>query len=61
MTRDAAEELVRSLGGKPTGSVSAKTDYVVAGEAAGTKLEKAQRLKVPVLTEDEFLELVGQP
>jgi DNA ligase (NAD+) len=61
MTRDAAEELVRSLGGKPTGSVSAKTDYVVAGEAAGTKLEKAQRLKVPVLTEDEFLELVGRP
>jgi DNA ligase (NAD+) len=61
MTRDAAEDLVRSLGGKPTGSVSSKTDYVVAGEAAGTKLEKAQRLKVPVLTEDEFLELVGQP
>src|SRR5207302_1419599 len=54
MTRDEAEELVRGLGGKPTGGVSSKTDYVVAGETAGSKLEKAQRLKVPVLTEDEF-------
>jgi DNA ligase (NAD+) len=59
MSRDEAEELVRRLGGKPTGSVSSKTDYVVAGEAAGTKLEKAQRLKVQVLTEDEFLDLAG--
>ena len=60
LTRDEAEELVRSLGGKPTGSVSARTDYVVAGEAAGSKLEKAQRLKVPVLTEEEFLQLAGR-
>jgi DNA ligase (NAD+) len=61
MTRGEAEEVVRRLGGKPTGSVSSKTAYVVAGEAAGTKLEKAQRLKVPVLTEDEFIALVGDP
>jgi DNA ligase (NAD+) len=59
MTRPEAEALVRRLGGKAASSVSAKTDYVVAGEAAGSKLEKAQRLKVPVLTEDQFLELPG--
>jgi DNA ligase (NAD+) len=61
LTRPEAEELVRGQGGRAAGSVSSKTDYVVAGEAAGSKLEKAQRLKVTVLTEDEFLELVGQP
>jgi DNA ligase (NAD+) len=49
---------VRSLGGKAGSSVSSKTSYLVAGEAAGSKLEKAQRLKVKVLTEDEFLDLV---
>jgi DNA ligase (NAD+) len=58
MTRPEAEDLVRSLGGKAGSSVSSKTDYVVAGEAAGSKLEKAQRLKVTVLTEEEFLDLV---
>ncbi|MBO0686933.1 MAG: NAD-dependent DNA ligase LigA, partial [Candidatus Dormibacteraeota bacterium] len=60
LTREEAEELVRSLGGKATGSVSSKTDYLVAGETAGSKLEKAQRLKVAVLTEDQFLELAGR-
>jgi DNA ligase (NAD+) len=59
MTRPEAEELVRSLGGKAGSGVSSKTDYLVAGEAAGSKLEKAQRLKVAVLTEDEFLDLAG--
>jgi DNA ligase (NAD+) len=59
MTRPDAEELVRGLGAKAGSSVSSKTDYLVAGEAAGSKLEKAQRLKVAVLTEDEFLALVG--
>jgi DNA ligase (NAD+) len=58
MTREQAEELARGLGGKPTGSVSSKTDYVVAGEAAGSKLEKARRLKVRVLTEEDFMALV---
>ena len=60
MTRPEAEELVRSLGGKAGSGVSSKTDYLVAGEAAGSKLEKAQRLKVAVLTEDEFLALAGR-
>ena len=58
MSRPEAEALVRSLGGKAGSSVSSKTDYVVAGEAAGSKLEKAQRLKVPVLDEDGFLALI---
>ena len=59
MSRPEAEAMVRRLGGKAAGSVSARTDYVVAGPGAGSKLEKAQKLKVAVLTEDEFLELAG--
>ncbi len=60
MDRPEAEALVRRLGGKATGSVGAKTSYVVAGPGAGSKLEKAQRLKVAILDEAEFLKLVGQ-
>lgn len=58
MKRDEIEQLIRDHGGKASGSVSKKTDFVVAGEAAGSKLTKAQELGVKVLTEDEFLALV---
>ncbi|HET7676497.1 MAG TPA: NAD-dependent DNA ligase LigA, partial [Candidatus Limnocylindrales bacterium] len=52
--RQAAEEAIRAAGGKAGGSVSRKTDYLVAGENAGSKLAKAQELGVPVLDEDAF-------
>lgn len=58
MSRPDAEALVRHLGGKAASSVSAKTDYVVAGPGAGSKLERAQKLKVAVLDEEQFLALV---
>jgi DNA ligase (NAD+) len=58
--RKEIEELIVKLGGKAAGSVSKKTSFVVAGEAAGSKLEKARELGVPVLTEAEFIEKVGR-
>jgi len=58
MSRPDAEAMVRKLGGKAAGSVSAKTDYVVAGPGAGSKLEKAQKLKLNVLDEDQFKALL---
>jgi DNA ligase (NAD+) len=61
-TRPEAEAAIRAAGGKPGGSVSTKTDYLVAGEAAGSKLAKAQELGVPVLDEAGFRELLsGEP
>jgi DNA ligase (NAD+) len=59
-SRDEIEGLIKQLGGKATGSVSKKTDYVVAGESAGSKLDKARELGVPVLTEDDFEKLIGR-
>jgi DNA ligase (NAD+) len=56
-TRDEIEKLIKDLGGKSAGSVSKKTDFVVAGEKAGSKLEKATELGIKVLTEDEFIAL----
>jgi DNA ligase (NAD+) len=58
-TRQEAEEAIRAAGGKVAGSVSKKTDYVVAGESAGSKLAKAQELGVPVLDEAGFRALLG--
>ena len=56
--RKTAQGLIEERGGKAVGSVSKKTTYVVAGEAAGSKLKKAQELNIPVLTEDEFANML---
>jgi DNA ligase (NAD+) len=58
--REEIEALIKTLGGKASGSVSSKTDYVVAGEKAGGKLEKARELGVKVLSETEFNKLIGK-
>ncbi len=59
MTRDQAKDLIVSMGGKVTGSVSAKTSYVVAGDKPGSKLKKAEDLGVTVLTEDELRSIIS--
>ena len=59
LKRDQAAALIEAAGGKVSGSVSKKTDFVVAGEAAGSKLEKAQALGVAVLSEEELLGMLG--
>ena len=58
MSRDEASELIKRAGGKVVGSVSKKTDYVVAGEAAGSKLTKAQSLGIKIISEEELLQLL---
>ena len=59
MTREEAAELIRAAGGKVAGSVSKKTSFVVAGEAAGSKLTKAQALGVPVIDKDALLTMLN--
>ena len=56
--RKTAQAMIEERGGKAAGSVSKRTTYVVAGEAAGSKLKKAQELSIPVLTEDEFAKML---
>ncbi len=58
-SREEAEEAVRAAGGKPAGSVSKKTDYVAAGPGAGSKLDKAQELGIPILDADGFRALLA--
>jgi DNA ligase (NAD+) len=60
MNRRDAKELVERFGGKTSSSVSKNTTYVVAGPGAGSKLEKAKKLGIEVLSEDDFAKLVGQ-
>ena len=58
MSRTQAEEMIVQNGGKASSSVSKKTSYVLAGEAAGSKLTKAQSLGIPVINEEEFLKML---
>lgn len=58
-SRDEIKELIHDRGGKAAGSVSKQTDFVVAGEKAGSKLDKAKELGIRVLTEEEFVKMVG--
>jgi len=58
MSRDEAKQLIKNFGGKVSGTVSAKTDYLVAGEEPGSKLEKAKKLNVKIIGEEEFLKLI---
>jgi DNA ligase (NAD+) len=57
--REEIERRLRDLGAKASGSVSKKTDYLLAGEKAGSKLEKARELGVRIITEEEFEKLAG--
>ena len=57
--RKEAAELIEKYGGKAAGSVSKKTDYVLAGENAGSKLTKAQELGIPVISEEKLKQMLG--
>ena len=60
MTRNQAVEALEAAGGKVTGQVTGKTDYVVAGQAPGSKIEKAAQKGVAVIDEDQFISLVRE-
>ena len=60
MTRTSAKEMIEAKGGRVTSTVTKKTDYLVVGTAPGSKAKKAEELKIKVLTEKEFGELIGE-
>ena len=60
MTRDEAGDEIKKRGGKTSSSVSKNTSYVLAGTNPGSKLDKAEKLGVIILSEDEFLEMIGK-
>jgi DNA ligase (NAD+) len=60
MGRDEATQLLQALGARVSGSVSSKTKCVVAGEKAGSKLDKAEKLGIPVLNEEQFIALMKE-
>ena len=60
MKRSEAAKLIEANGGKTSSSVSKKTSYVVAGEEAGSKLTKAQSLGIPIISEEELLNMINQ-
>ena len=60
LTREEAKAMIEAAGGKVTGSVSKKTSYVVAGEEAGSKLDKARELGIEVISEARLLEMLGE-
>ena len=59
MSRGEAQEKIRALGGNVSSSVSRKTDFVIVGPGAGSKLEEAQALEVAVISEEQFLAMLG--
>ncbi|HEY8505789.1 MAG TPA: BRCT domain-containing protein, partial [Gemmataceae bacterium] len=59
-SREEIESLIKRLGGKATGSVSKNTDYLIAGENAGSKLAKAKELGVEIISEDDFDRMIGK-
>ncbi len=60
LSRDKASDLIRKFGGKVSGSVSKKTAYVLAGEAAGSKLAKAQELGINIISEEDLFKLINR-